>query len=159
MLLQLVSACDLCSAGRLIESRLLFAELSASPAQLHVCFGACPGFCLPLHRSGVLKMRKLIPCYLAGFASPRRLQGQLFAAQSIPDWQHACADPDRWGFDPLEPFPAAALRRPRLKGGPGQAAGAAKHKVVLPPGWLDEGDGDDDYVLPEECLGVDACEG
>jgi hypothetical protein len=103
-------------------------------------------------------MRKLIPCYLCGFASAQQqLQRALFAAASVTDWQAACADPERWGFDPAEPWPAAALRRARLKGSGQQHRGAAQQRVVLPPNWLQEGDGDDDVALLLD--DVAACEG
>lgn len=101
-------------------------------------------------------MRKLIPTYLHGFASARRLQGALFAACSLADWQAAISDVDRWSHDPGEPFPAAALRHPRLKGS-GKPAGTSQ-RVVLPHGWLEGADDD----VPEELLaGMDeaACEG
>jgi hypothetical protein len=110
-------------------------------------------------RSATLQMRKLIPCYLCGFESTRQLQGQLFAAQSIADWQRALSDPDQWGFDPLEPYPVAALRRARLKGG-GQIRGAARQRVVLPHGWLeDTGESFDEAWMQSEGLRADACEG
>lgn len=106
-----------------------------------------------------MQMRKLIPCYLCGFESTRQLQGHLFAAQSIADWQRALSDPDQWGFDPLEPYPVSALRRARLKGG-GQTRGAAQQRVVLPHGWLeDTGEGFDEAWMKQEGLRADACEG
>lgn len=121
------------------------------------CAVLCPG--LLACRSAVLKMRKLIPCYLTAFASARRLQAQLFAAQSLADWQSAVSDPDRWGFDPAEPYPVAALRRPRVKGA-GQIQGAAKQRVVLPPGWLDDDrDSFDEEWMMQDGLTADACEG
>jgi hypothetical protein len=107
----------------------------------------------------VLKMRKLIPCYLLGFTSCRQLQGQLFAAQSVSDWQQAISDPERWGFDPLEPYPLSALRRPRLKGG-GLIRGSKTQKVVLPPGWLsDARESFEEEWMAQECWATDACEG
>jgi hypothetical protein len=102
-------------------------------------------------------MRKLIPCYLQGFSSTRRLQGQLFAASSLADWHAAAANPEAWGFDPAEPYPLQALRRARLKGA-GQIRGSAQQKVVLPPGWLEEGSDDEDDGVPE-CLDEASCEG
>ncbi|WIA36593.1 hypothetical protein OEZ86_007882 [Tetradesmus obliquus] len=105
----------------------------------------------------VLKMRKLIPCYLAGFSSARQLQRRLFAATSLADWHAAAADPEACGFDPSEPYPVQALRVARLKGA-GLVRGGAAQKVVLPPGWLEEGsDEDDDSLL--ECLDEASCEG
>lgn len=104
-------------------------------------------------------MRKLIPCYLAGFTSCQQLQGRLFAAQSVTDWQQAVSDPDRLGFDPLEPYPLSALRRPRLKGG-GLTRGSKQQKVVLPPGWLsDTRDSFEEEWMAQDCLAMDACEG
>jgi hypothetical protein len=104
-------------------------------------------------------MRKLIPCYLTAFTTARRLQAQLFAAQSLADWQSAVSDPDRWGFDPAEPYPVAALRRPRLKGA-GQIRGSAQQRVVLPPGWLDDDrDSFDGEWMMQDGLTADACEG
>jgi hypothetical protein len=110
----------------------------------------------PNHSGAVLKMRKLIPCYLQGFQTARQLQGQLFAAQSLADWHAAAADPEAWGFDPAEPYPLQALRKARLKGA-GQVHGGAQQKVVLPQGWLEEGDDDEDVV--PECLDEASCEG
>eukprot|EP00882_Tetradesmus_deserticola_P014411 GHRQ01015323.1.p1 GENE.GHRQ01015323.1~~GHRQ01015323.1.p1 ORF type:complete len:253 (+),score=68.03 GHRQ01015323.1:33-761(+) len=107
-------------------------------------------------RGAVLKMRKLIPCYLQGFSTARRLQGQLFAATSLADWQALVTAPEAWGFDPAEPYPLQALRRARLKGA-GQIRGGAKQKVALPPGWLEEGSDDEEGV--PECLYDAACEG
>eukprot|EP00883_Tetradesmus_obliquus_P013650 jgi/Sobl393_1/6617/SZX61899.1 len=102
-------------------------------------------------------MRKLIPCYLAGFSSARQLQRRLFAATSLADWHAAAADPEACGFDPSEPYPVQALRVARLKGA-GLVRGGAAQKVVLPPGWLEEGsDEDDDSLL--ECLDEASCEG
>lgn len=109
--------------------------------------------------SAVLKMRKLIPCYLTAFTTARQLQAQLFAAQSLADWQSAVSDPDRLGFDPAEPYPVAALRRPRLKGA-GQIRGSAQQRVVLPPGWLDDDrDSFDEEWMMQDGLTADACEG
>jgi hypothetical protein len=106
--------------------------------------------------SAVLKMRKLIPCYLAAFATAQQLQQQLFAAQSVSDWVQAVSDPDRWGFDPSEPYPLQALRRPRLKGG-GQRRGGAQQRVVLPRGWLeDQGEAFDEQWMM--AAGVDGCD-
>lgn len=82
-------------------------------------------------------MRKLIPCYLTGFKTTRQLQGQLFQAQTLADWQAAVSNPERWGFDPLEPYAIEALRKSRYKGS-GQRQAGAQHKVVLPVGWLSE---------------------
>jgi hypothetical protein len=108
--------------------------------------------------SAVLKMRKLIPCYLAGFQSSRRLlQPTLYKATAIADWERALSHPDRFAFEPKEPFPACALRMARLKGS-GQIRGLQAQKVALPPGWLEDPDGE----VPEEMLsGMDAaaCEG
>ncbi|KAF8065573.1 dus [Scenedesmus sp. PABB004] len=108
----------------------------------------------------VLKMRKLIPCYTAGFTSAVRLRGALFAATRVDEWQAVVGDPGRWGYDPAEPFPAAALRVARLKGA-GQAGGGARARVVLPQGWLTEGDdgGDEDDALLAGLEDVAACEG
>jgi hypothetical protein len=112
-----------------------------------------------LCRTAVLKMRKLIPCYLTAFASARQLQGPLFAAQSLSDWQRVISDPDRWGFDPVEPYPVAALRRPRLKGG-GPNRGSAQQRVVLPKGWLDDTrDSFDEEWMSQDSLITEACEG
>jgi hypothetical protein len=131
-------------------------------------------------------MRKLIPCYLGGFTSSRQLQARLFAATSLQHWQDACGgDPARWGFDPAEPYPVTALRRARLKGSSTDSGGhlpssssssssssgsagtqqigaaqARRHRrVVLPPGWLHEGDdeGAAQEALLEDCWA--ACEG
>lgn len=104
-------------------------------------------------------MRKLIPCYLSAFTSTRQLQGQLFAAQTLLDWQQAISYPERLGFDPSEPYPLAALRRPRLKGG-GQMQGSGRQRVVLPAGWLDDTrDSFDDEWMMQDGLSTDACEG
>ena len=62
-------------------------------------------------------MRKLIPCYLAGFTTASRLRGALLTAESVADWEAAVADPGRWGFNPDEPYALSALRAARLKGG------------------------------------------
>lgn len=127
------------------------------PNATMVC--ACLLVCLPapcwLHSGAVLKMRKLIPCYLHGFGSARHLQGQLFAAQTMTEWQAAICDPDHWGFDPAEPFHTSALRQARLKGA-GQVRGGAQQRIVLPPGWLDEAN--DDGEVPQ-CLDEACCEG
>jgi len=111
-------------------------------------------------RSAVLKMRKLIPCYLSAFTTVRQLQGRLFAAQTLSDWQQAISDPERWGFDPHEPYPLAALRRARLKGG-GQVRGSARQRVVLPQGWMDDSAGDsfDEAWLQQDGLEECAYEG
>lgn len=105
-------------------------------------------------------MRKLIPCYLSAFTTAKQLQGRLFAAQTLSDWQRAINDPERWGFDPHEPYPLAALRRARLKGG-GQIRGSAQQRVVLPQGWLDDtaGDSFDEAWLQQDGLEEIACEG
>eukprot|EP00775_Hariotina_reticulata_P003921 gene3921-4175_t len=151
----------------------LFSEAAAMlsgawPAQAPPCLGEV--LLLALHHlqgwadweqdetSAVLKMRKLIPCYLGGFQSPcHLLQPALYKAKSIADWERAVSDPDQFAFSPSEPFPAGALRVARLKGS-GQIRGLQAQKIALPHGWLDDPDGD----VPEDLLsGMDtaACEG
>lgn len=103
--------------------------------------------------SAVLQMRKLIPCYLAGFTTAGRLRGALLTAESVADWEAAVADPGRWGFNPDEPYALSALRAARLKGG---SRSTPHTRVSLPQGWLQEGE-DDDGV--PDCLIEYACEG
>ena len=100
-------------------------------------------------RGAVLEMRKLVGCYLAGFDRPE-LKRRLYAADCIKDWEAAVRGHERDD----EPFPAAALRLPRLKGG-GADGRPARQQVALPPGWLE---GRDDDGVPDYLTG-DACEG
>ncbi|KAI8464215.1 MAG: dihydrouridine synthase-domain-containing protein [Monoraphidium minutum] len=100
-------------------------------------------------RSAVLQMRKLVGCYLLGFEKPD-LKARLYAAQSLADWRAAAAA----YADDATPFPAAALRAPRLKGGGADGRPAAQ-KVSLPAGWLE---GRDEESVPEGLTG-EACEG
>lgn len=66
-------------------------------------------------------MRKLIPCYLSAFKTPKQgLQQQLFAAKTLADWHKTL---EQGLYDPTEPYPVAALRRARLKGGSGPGEG------------------------------------
>lgn len=103
-------------------------------------------------------MRKLVPCYLAGFSSARQqLLGALCAARTLDDYSAAITDPQRWQYDPAEPYSVAALRQPRLKGAGQGHRGARVSKVALPPGWLDAEGGDDDDTLLDDTVG--ACEG
>jgi hypothetical protein len=100
-------------------------------------------------RAAALQMRKLVGCYLAGFDRPR-LKARLRAAASLAEWEAAAAE----HAGDAEPWPAAALRLPRLKGGGADRRPAAQ-RVALPPGWLE---GRDDDGVPEYLTG-DACEG
>lgn len=100
-------------------------------------------------------MRKLIPCYLQGFQSARpRLQAHLFAATSVADWRAAIADPGQWDFDHTELFPMSALRQARYKGS-GQHSRRSSGRVVLPQGWLNEANSDEEFT----CLDDYSCEG
>jgi hypothetical protein len=101
-------------------------------------------------RAAVLEMRKLIGCYLAGFSDVNDLKQQLYGAASLADWEAAVAA--RAGD--ATPFPAAALRTPRLKGG-GADGRPARQQASLPAGWLQ---GRDDERVPDFLSG-DACEG
>jgi hypothetical protein len=94
-------------------------------------------------------MRKLIGCYLAGFER-QDLAGRLYAARSLADWEAVVGE---HGAD-AAPFPASALRLPRLKGGGADGRPAAQ-RVSLPAGWLE---GRDDERVPGYLTG-DACEG
>jgi hypothetical protein len=100
-------------------------------------------------RGAVLQMRKLIGCYLAGFDRPE-IRSRLYAAQSLRDWEAAV----RAHAADEAPFPAAALRVARLKGG-GADGRPAQQRVSLPAGWLE---GRDDDGVPDYLTG-DACEG
>eukprot|EP00878_Enallax_costatus_P017997 GHUV01018923.1.p2 GENE.GHUV01018923.1~~GHUV01018923.1.p2 ORF type:complete len:105 (+),score=25.34 GHUV01018923.1:395-709(+) len=104
-------------------------------------------------------MRKLIPCYLEGFqtAGPK-LQSRLFAAASVAEWQAAVADPEQWCFDPGEQFPISALRKARYKGGRQQSRKSV-NKVVLPVGWLSEGESDSHDCDILDGMDESACEG
>lgn len=103
-------------------------------------------------RAALLEVRKLIGCYLAGFERPdlKDLKRRLYAAEGLRDWEAAVRD---YRDDP-EPWPAAALRLPRLKGG-GADGRPARQRVALPPGWLE---GRDEEGVPDGLTG-DACEG
>lgn len=103
-------------------------------------------------RGAVLQMRKLIGCYLAGFESEAavHLRARLYAALSVAQWRTAVEEV----AGDETPFPAAALRIARLKGGAGDAR-PPRQRVSLPAGWLE---GRDEEEAPDYLTG-DACEG
>jgi hypothetical protein len=100
-------------------------------------------------RGAVLAMRKLVGSYLAGFDRPD-IARPLYEAASLADW---AAVVRAHGDDPT-PFPAAALRLARLKGGATDHR-PQRQRVSLPAGWLE---GRDNPDVPDFLSG-DACEG
>lgn len=76
------------------------------------------------------EFRKHIAWYLKGFPAGGQLRRQLGLVSSLADIEALLAQ-----LDPSVPFPAAALGKPRGR------QGAARKKVVLPEGWLDDTDG------------------
>lgn len=98
----------------------------------------------------LLRMRKLVPLYLLGFGSAGRLQTELLKATTLAQWEAAVATGGGTLYDPEEPFPDAAVRAPRLKGG----GPAVRQSMGLPDNWLRA---EDDGV--EACLSDFVCEG
>ncbi|GIL62983.1 hypothetical protein Vafri_17141 [Volvox africanus] len=102
-------------------------------------------------RDSILRFRKFISLYLYGFRSAVHLKAKLMAAESLEQWREAAYDTAL--YDPCEPFPACAVRYPRLKGG----GAPVRQRMGLPDGWLDEHQGDG--AAAEACLTDEACEG
>jgi hypothetical protein len=85
-------------------------------------------------QQAVLKMRKLWPLYLMGFASAAQLRGQLLAASSLAEVDAAIEGSAlAGGHDPLERCGEDAARAVRLK----STDGRPPQKVALPDGWLE----------------------
>ncbi|KAG2484891.1 hypothetical protein HYH03_016372 [Edaphochlamys debaryana] len=103
-------------------------------------------------RDSLLRFRKLGLLYLHGFATAGPLRSALLAATSLDQWRAAAAAGGEL-YDPSEPFPAAAVRHPRLKGG----GPPARQRMGLPDGWLEEAGGGG--AAAEAALDDDACEG
>ncbi|KAG2453084.1 hypothetical protein HYH02_002416 [Chlamydomonas schloesseri] len=101
----------------------------------------------------LLRFRKFIKLYLLGFGSCDGLQSRLFAAESLDQWRAAVYDGAGELYDAAEPFPAAAVRFPRLKGG----GPLVRQRMGLPDGWLEEARGGGGRA--EAQLTDDACEG
>ena len=96
----------------------------------------------------VRQMRKFVPLYTLGFASPTFLRKRLFVVEGLDAW-HAAVAVDDW--DPDEEVNGTSRRAPRLKGG----ECGSRASVSLPPNWMDSWGSDE---VPG---GVDdsACEG
>jgi nifR3 family TIM-barrel protein len=86
--------------------------------------------------AGMLQMRKWCGWYTIGFRGSARVRAALVRVRTIEEMLARLAE-----LDPSEPFPAAALRAHRAKGGRTQ-------RVSLPQGYLDERD-DDTPPAPE----------
>ena len=124
---------------------------------------ACYATCVPrfhhhrprllLHRDTLLRFRKFIKLYLLGFNSTGSLQSCLFAAETLEQWRAAVYGGSGQLYDAAEPFPAAAVRFPRLKGG----GPLVRKPMGLPDGWLEEARGGGGRA--EAQLTDDACEG
>ncbi|KXZ54152.1 hypothetical protein GPECTOR_5g250 [Gonium pectorale] len=99
----------------------------------------------------LMRFRKYIALYLYGFQSAVQLKARLLAATSLDQWRTAVHDAD--SYDVSEPFPACAVRHPRLKGG----GPLVRQRMGLPDGWLDEHTGGG--AGAEERLSDEACEG
>ncbi|KAG2437413.1 hypothetical protein HXX76_006065 [Chlamydomonas incerta] len=101
----------------------------------------------------LLRFRKFIKLYLLGFTSAEPLQSRLFAAETLDQWRAAVYGGMGELYDAAEPFPAAAVRFPRLKGG----GPLVRQRMGLPDGWLEEARGGGGRA--EAQLTDDACEG
>eukprot|EP00198_Chlamydomonas_reinhardtii_P005570 XP_001694906.1 predicted protein [Chlamydomonas reinhardtii] len=104
-------------------------------------------------RDTLLRFRKFIKLYLLGFNSTGSLQSCLFAAETLEQWRAAVYGGSGQLYDAAEPFPAAAVRFPRLKGG----GPLVRKPMGLPDGWLEEARGGGGRA--EAQLTDDACEG
>jgi nifR3 family TIM-barrel protein len=81
-------------------------------------------------RMGLLQVRKWVDWYTKGFRGSAELRGSLRGIDSLDALRRVLES-----LDPREPFPFAALRAGRAKGGRTQ-------RVALPEGWLEQDDGD-----------------
>ncbi len=89
--------------------------------------------------SAMLQARKWVGWYTKGFRGSAALRANLAGLRRWTDLEALIA-----GLDPLEPFPASALRAHRAKGGRTQ-------EVRLPEGYLEQRDDD----TPPEACGAD----
>ena len=79
---------------------------------------------------GILQMRKWASWYTKGFRGSAAVRAQLQRLHTLADLESLLAQ-----LDPDEPFPLAALRAQRAKGG-------ATQRVALPAGYLERRDDD-----------------
>ncbi|QIX27328.1 tRNA dihydrouridine synthase DusB [Nocardioides sp. JQ2195] len=91
---------------------------------------------------GCKEFRKHVSWYLKGFRAGGALRHALALTDSLATLDTLLAE-----LDPAESFPVGELGAPRGR------QGAARKRVVLPDGWLDDADGAG-FVLPEEVAEV-----
>lgn len=87
---------------------------------------------------GCKEFRKHVSWYLKGFRAGGALRHALALIDSLATLDTLLAE-----LDPAEPFPVGELGAPRGR------QGAARKRVVLPDGWLDDAEGSG-CALPEE---------